>query len=78
MNLPSVARVIVDRTNEPNHAPGELALLVEAAGLEIEARHNESSGDYTLHGSVVRGRKHYYTFAACRTSTAYGRWRPTR
>ncbi len=63
MNLPPGARVIIDRTNEPHHAPGELVLLVETPGLEIEARHNESSGDYILHGSVVRGRKHYYTFA---------------
>ncbi len=54
MNLPLGSRVIIDRTNEPNHAPGELVLLVEAPGLEIEARHNELSGDYILHGSVVR------------------------
>ncbi len=55
MNLPPGSRVIIDRTNEPNHSPGELVLLVEAPGLEVDARHNELSGDYILHGSVVRG-----------------------
>jgi hypothetical protein len=72
MNLPIGFRVIIDRTNEPNHAPGELVLLLEAPGLEIEARHNESSGDYTLHGPVVRGRKHYYTFAVRRVPRLSG------
>ncbi len=64
--------MIIDRTDEPNHAPGELVLLVEAPGLEIEARHNELSGDYILHGSVVRGRKHYYTFAVRRVPALNG------
>ncbi len=72
MNLPLGSCVIIDRTNEPNHAPGELVLLVEAPGLEIEARHNESSGDYIVHGSVVRGRKHYYTFAVRRVPSING------
>ncbi len=65
MNLPLGTCVIVDRTNEPNHAPGELVLLVKPPGLEIEARHNELSGEYTR-GSVVRGRKHCHTFAVQR------------
>ncbi len=72
MNLPLGSRVIIDRTNEPNLAPGEFVLLVEVPGLEIEARHNESSGDYILHGSVVRGRKHYYTFAVRRVPALSG------
>ncbi len=38
MNLPTAARVIVDRTNETNHAPGELVLLVEAPGMEVAQR----------------------------------------
>ena len=54
MNLPPDARVIIGRTNEPNHSPGESVLLVEMPGLEIEAGHNELSGDYILHGSLVR------------------------
>jgi hypothetical protein len=72
MNLPLGSRVIIDRTNEPNHAPGDLVMLLEAPGLEIEARHNEPSGDYIMHGSVVRGRKDYYTFAVRRVPRLSG------
>ncbi len=72
MNLPTAAHVIVDRTNEPIHAPGLLVLLVEAPGLEVSSTrdsHPLSSG-YTVHGSVVRGQKHSYTFAYVRVPTA--------
>ena len=66
MNLPLGSGVIIDRTNEPNHAHGELVLLIESLGLEIHAQHDAASGDYILHGSVIRGGKHRYTFAVRR------------
>ena len=74
MNLPTAARVIVDRTNETNHAPGELVLLVEAPGMEVSATRDSMprSTDYIVHGSVVRGRKHSYTFADVRVPTING------
>jgi hypothetical protein len=72
MNLPLGSRVIINRTNEPNHAPGELVLLIESLGLEIQAKHDTASGDYILHGSVVRGRKHSYTFAVRRAPRLSG------
>ena len=66
MNLPHASQVLVDRTNEPSHAPGELVLLLEAPGVESQARHDTVRGDYILHGSVVRGQKQSYTFAVRR------------
>jgi hypothetical protein len=72
MNLPLGSRVVLDRTNVPNHVPGELVLLVEAPGLEIQAKHDTVSGDYILHGSVVRGQKHSYTFAVRRVPKLSG------
>ena len=74
MNLPDAARVIVDRTNEADHARGELVLLVEAPGLEVSTTrdsHPQSIG-YTVHGSVVRGRKHSYCFASIRVPSING------
>jgi hypothetical protein len=56
MNLPLGSRVVVDRTNKRNHAPGELVLLIEAPGLEIQARQDSQSGEYILHGSTIRQR----------------------
>jgi hypothetical protein len=47
-------------------------LLLEAPGLEIQARHDTVSGDYILHGSVVRGQKHSYTFAVRRVPRLSG------
>jgi hypothetical protein len=72
MNLPLGSRVIIDRTNEPKHAPGELVLLLETLSLEIQAKHDTVSGDYILHGSVVRGQKHSYTFAVRRVPKLSG------
>jgi hypothetical protein len=36
MNLPLGSRLVVDATDHPNHAPGELVLLVETLCLEIQ------------------------------------------
>jgi len=66
MNLPLGSRVVIDRTNEPNHAPGEVVLHLEAPGLEIQATRNSLTTDYIVHGSVVRGERHSYTFASVR------------
>jgi hypothetical protein len=59
--------------HQPNeHAPGELVLLLETLKLEIQAKHDTVSGDYILHGSVVRGGKHSYTFAVRRVPRLSG------
>jgi hypothetical protein len=72
MNLPLGSRVVLDRTHEPNHAPGELVLLVEAPGLEVSTRRDSLTSEYIVHGSVVRGRKHSYTFADIRVPSING------
>jgi hypothetical protein len=72
MNLPLGSRIVIDKTNDPNHAPGELVLLLETLSLEIQAKHDTVSGDYILHGSVVRGNKHSYTFAMRRVPRLSG------
>ena len=72
MNLPLGSRVVIDRTNEPNRAPGELVLLVETLCLAIEARRDSLTSDYILHGSVVRGGKHSYVFAVRRVPSIKG------
>jgi hypothetical protein len=72
MNLPLGSRVIVDRTNEPNHAPGELVLLVETLHLEIQATRDSLTTDYIVHGSVVRGGKHSHCFASIRVPRLSG------
>jgi hypothetical protein len=72
MNLPTAAHVIVDSTDRTDHAPRELVLLVEASGLNIEARRDSVSTDYILHGSAVRGQKHAYVFAVRRVPSING------
>jgi hypothetical protein len=78
MNLPLGSRLVVDRTNEPKHTPGELVLLVETLCLEIQARRDSLTSDYILHGSVVRGGKHSYVFAVRRVPSIKGvrQWWP--
>jgi hypothetical protein len=46
--------------------------LLKAPGLEIQAKHDTVSGDYILHGSVVRGQKHSYKFAVRRVPCLSG------
>jgi hypothetical protein len=72
MNLPLGSRVIIDRTNEPNHAPGELALLVKSLGLEIQASTTPRAAITFCTARWSRGRNHYYTFAVRRVPSVNG------
>jgi hypothetical protein len=72
MNLPLGSRVVIDRTNEPNHAPGELVLLVEAPGLEVQTTCDSLTDQFIVHASVIRGARHSFTFCNCRVPTING------